>query len=156
MCTYCGCESIAVIGRFMAEHTDIINAAGQLRRACHQGDQPEVERAADEVARLLDPHTDAEEVGLFRVMRQQEEFADHIEQLCLEHETLDAQLAAIRAGDHARMAEFDHDLRGHIEREDNGLFPASAIALDGPDWAEVDLSTPPPTTWTGAGKARLA
>ena len=47
MCTYCGCESIEVIGRFMAEHTDIVNAAGVLRRAVAFGDHGAVERAAD-------------------------------------------------------------------------------------------------------------
>lgn len=144
MCTYCGCESIETIGRFMAEHTQIINAAGALGRACGSGDPAAVERAADRVGQLLHPHTEAEEVGLFTVMRRQEQFEDHIDSLCAEHTTLDEQLAAIRAGDHDRYAEFMHDLRHHIEREDNGLFPAAAIALDGPDWDEVVEDTPPP------------
>jgi len=144
MCTYCGCESIAVIGRFMAEHTEIVNAAGRLRRAVGSGDPAAVERACDEVAALLSPHTQAEEVGLFSVMRRQEEFTEHIDSLCAEHTTLDEQLAAVRAGDHDRFEEFWHDLRHHIDREDNGLFPASAIALDGPDWDEVDGATPAP------------
>jgi hemerythrin-like domain-containing protein len=143
MCTYCGCESIEVIGRFMAEHTDIVNAAGVLRRAVASGDHGAVERAADGVAALLHPHTRAEEVGLFTVMRRQEEFTDHIDSLCAEHTTLDEQLAAVRAGQHDRLEEFISDLRHHIDREDNGLFPASAIALEGPDWAEVDEITPP-------------
>ena len=33
MCSYCGCDSIEVIGRFMNEHVEIINATGDLRRA---------------------------------------------------------------------------------------------------------------------------
>ena len=147
MCTYCGCESIAVIGRFMAEHTEIVNAAGGLRRACEEGDPSQVAAAADRVEELLHPHTRSEEVGLFAVMRRQEEFADHIDSLCAEHTTLDAQLAAIRAGtpvDLTLVDRFLHDLRHHIDREDNGLFPASAIALEGPDWKEVDDVTPPP------------
>jgi hemerythrin-like domain-containing protein len=144
MCTYCGCESIAVIGRFMAEHTEIVNAAGRLRRAVEGGDPAGVERACDEVAALLSPHTQAEEVGLFSVMRRQEEFTEHIDSLCSEHTTLDEQLAAVRAGDHGRFPQFLDDLRHHIDREDNGLFPASAIALDGPDWDEVDAATPAP------------
>lgn len=142
MCTYCGCESIEVIGRFMAEHTAIINAAGVLRRACERGDQAAVEPAADALAGLLHPHTEAEEVGLFTVMRRDEQFTDHIADLCAEHTCLDEQLAAVRAGDHAAYPAFEHLLRHHIDREDNGLFPAAAIALDGPDWAEVDETTP--------------
>lgn len=142
MCTYCGCESIEVIGRFMAEHTEIINAAGVLRRACQRGDRAEVERAADRLAGLLSPHTRAEEVGLFSVLRRDEQFTDHIDLLCGEHTTLDEQLARVRAGDHAAYPAFEDLLRHHIDREDNGLFPAAAIALDGPDWTEVDETTP--------------
>lgn len=33
-------------------------------------------------------------------------------------------------------------LRNHIHREENGLFPAAAIALSGADWAEVEDITP--------------
>lgn len=143
MCTYCGCESITVIGRFMAEHTEIVNAAGSLRLACEGGDPSQVAAAVDAVGALLHPHTRAEEVGLFAVMRQQEEFSDHIDSLCAEHTTLDAQLERIAAGEHDLVDAFLHDLRHHVDREDNGLFPASAIALDGPDWDEVDRATPP-------------
>lgn len=142
MCTYCGCESIEVIGRFMAEHTEIINAAGVLRRACQAGDLAEVERTADLLAGLLSPHTTSEEVGLFTVMRRDETFTEHIEDLCGEHTTLDEQLAQVRAGDLAAYPAFEELLRHHIDREDNGLFPAAAIALDGPDWTEVDETTP--------------
>lgn len=149
MCTYCGCESIEVIGRFMAEHTEIINAAGVLRRAAAGGERAEVLDAVGKVEVLLHPHTRNEEVGLFSVMRRQAEFVDHIDSLCAEHTTLDEQLEGIRASDPvdpALVDRFVHDLRHHIEREDNGLFPASAIALDGPDWGEVDELTPPPSS----------
>ena len=33
MCSYCGCRSISLVGRFMDEHEDIVNAAGILHRA---------------------------------------------------------------------------------------------------------------------------
>lgn len=146
MCTYCGCESIEVIGRFMAEHTEIINAAGELRRACEEGSSSQVAGAADRLAGLLHPHTRDEEVGLFAVMRRQEEFTDHIASLCAEHTLLDEQLEAVRRGprDLARVDAFLSALRHHIDREDNGLFPAAAIALDGPDWEEVTEVTPAP------------
>lgn len=148
MCTYCGCESIEVIGRLMGEHTDIINAAGELRRACKGGRAQQVTASVDRVEALLHPHTRDEETGLFAVMRRQEEFTDHIDSLCAEHTTLDEQLVAIRrAGadvDPVLVDTFLHDLRHHIDREDNGLFPAAAIALDAPDWVEVDEATPTP------------
>ena len=38
---------------------------------------------------------------------------------------------------------FEDALREHINREDNGLFPAAAIHLGGPEWDEVERLTPP-------------
>lgn len=143
MCSYCGCQSIDVIGRFMAEHEVIINATGVLRRAVESGAADAVASAREGVAALLWPHTGAEETGLFRVMGQQDEFSDHIATLCAEHRTLDGFLAGIAPGDTAAMIEFEIALRDHIHKEDNGLFPAAAIALSGEDWDEVDASTPP-------------
>ena len=142
MCSYCGCESIEVIGRFMAEHVEIINATGDLRRAVATGQAEPVEAARARVAQLLWPHTTAEEGGLFRVLGRDEGFSEHIETLCGEHRTLDDYLAGVAPGDEVAMARFEDALRDHIDKEDNGLFPAAAIALDGPQWLEVHESTP--------------
>lgn len=142
MCSYCGCESIEVIGRFMAEHVEIVNASGTLRRACERRDDEAVVAAADALARLLDPHTGAEEVGLFAVLAEDDEFTEHVRGLCAEHTALDTALAAIRAGDHASFPAFDLALRHHIDREENGLFPAAAIAFAGMEWERVHALTP--------------
>lgn len=142
MCSYCGCQSITVVGRFMAEHDEIINATGQLVRAARAGDATVVRTAAEVVARLLHPHTHAEEEGLFSVMREQDEFTDHIDVLCGEHTSLDALLEAVAGGAFERAPEFEKSLREHIDKEDNGLFPAAAMSLDGTDWERVDASTP--------------
>lgn len=141
MCSYCGCRSIGVIGRFSTEHEAIINATGLLRRAVAAGRLDEVVGLVDEVARLLDPHTDAEEVGLFTVLRRDEDFTEHIDTLCGEHTELDDVLARIRAGETDLVDCFDRDLRSHIQREENGLFPASLTTLGGEEWAEVDELT---------------
>ena len=142
MCSYCGCDSIEVIGRFMAEHVEIINATGDLRAGVHSGDGAAFATARARVAALLWPHTEAEEAGLFRIMAQDEVYASHIETLCGEHQTLGGLLAALTPGDRAAMARFEDALRDHIDKEDNGLFPAAAIALDGPQWVEVHETTP--------------
>ena len=142
MCSYCGCESIEVIGRFMAEHVEIINASGVLRRACERRDGAAVVAAADDLGLLLDPHTGAEEVGLFAVLAEDEEFTEHVHRLCAEHIALDAALATIRAGDHGSDPAFDLALRHHIDREENGLFPAAAIAFAGMEWERVHALTP--------------
>jgi hemerythrin-like domain-containing protein len=142
MCGYCGCDSISVVGRFMTEHTAIVNASGTLRQAAATGDQAAVRAAVDALGDLLHPHTHAEESGLFAVLREQEEFTDHVDQLCGEHDDLDAMLAAVRAGDLGGVEVFVDALRRHIDREDNGLFPASAVSLSGPDWERVLAQTP--------------
>ena len=142
MCSYCGCDSIEVIGRFMAEHVEIINATGELRRAVHSGDAGSLAAARTVVAGLLWPHTRAEEVGLFTVMARDEVYSDHISTLCGEHKTLDILLEELTPGDADAMARFENALRDHIDKEDNGLFPAAAIALDGPQWLEVHDITP--------------
>lgn len=142
MCSYCGCDSIEVIGRFMAEHVEIINATGELRAAVHAGDLAAFGSARTAVADLLWPHTAAEEAGLFRVMARDDVYAGHIATLCGEHASLDQLLAAIAPGDAASMQRFEDALRDHIDKEDNGLFPAAAIALDGPQWVEVHDTTP--------------
>lgn len=126
----------------MAEHVEIINATGTLRAAVRDGDPEAFAAARSDVAALLWPHTTAEEGGLFRVLAREEGFADHIATLCGEHQTLDGYLAAITPGDEAAMARFEDALREHIDKEDNGLFPAAAIALDGPQWVEVHETTP--------------
>lgn len=154
MCSYCGCDSIEVIGRFMAEHVEVINAAGELRAAVHTGDAVAVAAAKEHAASLLWPHTEAEESGLFSVMATQDEFAEHIAILCGEHVTLAAQLAAITPGDDAAMGAFEDTLREHIDKEDNGLFPAAAIALGGADWEDVLRRTPRVGEAGGAGADR--
>ena len=96
MCSYCGCDSITVIGRFMEEHVEIINASGALRRAV-AGDG-DVAVAAEQLGALLHPHTATEEAGLFTVMKGLDEYHDHIETLCGEHRTLDDLLASAPEG----------------------------------------------------------
>lgn len=141
MCSYCGCDAIDVVGRFMAEHVEIVNATGHLRRAVAGGQDEVVRAACHDLATLLQPHTAAEEVGLFTVMRRDAELAEHIDLLCAEHQRLDFLLAQIAAGEHALMPSLENLLRDHIDKEDNSLFPAAAIWLSGDDWADVSSRT---------------
>ncbi|WP_345508016.1 hemerythrin domain-containing protein [Terrabacter aeriphilus] len=126
----------------MAEHVEIINASGDLRRACERRDDAAVERAAHRLGHLLDPHTSAEESGIFAVLSEDPEFTDHVATLCAEHDDLGRQLVAIRRGEHRRFPVFERALRDHIDREENGLFPAAAIAFAGPEWDRVESLTP--------------
>jgi len=146
MCGYCGCESIDVVGRFMREHVEIINATGDLRRACATGDVERVRTAVAILGRLLDPHTGAEEQGLFAVLAEDAEFTDHVRGLCAEHVEIGELLGRVGRGEHALVPVLERVLRDHIDREENGLFPAAAIAFAGPEWERVTALTPGPTT----------
>ena len=144
MCSYCGCESVEVVGRFMSEHVDIINATGDLRRATEAGDAGHVHDAVATVRALLDPHAEAEEAGLFAVLAEDAEFTDHVRGLCREHHALHQLLDRVDAGSHVLFPVFEKMLRAHIDREENGLFPAAAIAFAGPEWERVAALTPAP------------
>lgn len=149
MCSYCGCEANSIIGRFMGEHVQIVNALSRLRSACHEGSRDHVAGAVRVMTDLLHPHTQAEEVGLFAVMGQDEAFSGHIESLCAEHATLDELLERIGRGWFEGFEEFERSLHHHIEREDNGLFPAANIAMSGADWERIDTLTPKPARVPG-------
>lgn len=137
MCSYCGCQSIEIIGRFTAEHEDIVNGLGDLRRSVATGDGALIASTARTLAGMLDPHTASEERSLFAELRLDEEFTDEVDELCGEHHGLDQQLSAIAAGHHDVLPDFEVALRRHIDREENGLFPAAAIALGGEAWDRV-------------------
>ena len=87
------------------------------------------------------------------VMREQAEFTDTVDRLCGEHEELDRMLHAVRGGDLGGVDAFVDALRHHIDREDNGLFPASAVGLSGADWDRV-LEQTPPAVQAGATAGR--
>lgn len=144
MCDYCGCRTFTVIARFSAEHEDIVNAAGELRRAIEAGAQDSAAVAAIRLKDLLDPHTRDEERTLFAQMAQDPEFSEHVEKLAAEHRDLDAQLAQLGTDDVEAFHRFYDLLQEHINKEENGLFPAAAIALADSDWdraqALLDMS----------------
>jgi len=142
MCSYCGCRDISLIGRFMAEHEEIVNVAGVLHRAAEGNDPHDVRQALEHTIAHLHPHTTAEEQGLFEVLRRNPDFTDHVDTLCAEHASLDALGERILAGEADLIDRYYSELRDHINKEENGLFPAAAIEMDGPDWEEAISLTP--------------
>ena len=137
MCSYCGCRAIPVIGRFSTEHETIVNAMGLLRRAAGAGDVGAARAAAQDLAELLEPHTSSEERSLFVELRADPEFAEHVAGLCLEHREIGVRLAGVIHGDLTGVLSLETLLRDHIDKEENGLFPAAAVALDGQAWERV-------------------
>lgn len=145
MCSYCGCRSIELIGRLTVQHDEIVNATTALRVAAAEQDAPGAAHACVLLAQLMDPHVDLEERGLFAELRQEEEFTAHVDALCGEHRDIDREIAAIVAGDLDRVTPFIRLLRDHITKEENGLFPAAAIALDAGQWERLNADDGGPT-----------
>ena len=145
-----------MIGRLSTEHVAIVNATGTLRRAALRGDGEATATAVQELAALLDPHTTGEERGLFAELLVDPEFAAHVEALCVEHRQIDAHLARVSDGDLSDVDGLENLLRRHIDKEENGIFPAAAVALDGAAWDRiqmriVNLDTPPQPVGTRDG-----
>lgn len=137
MCSYCGCRANTVIARYSAEHDEIVNAMGILRRTASAGDRDGARVAVGDLAGLLEPHTSSEERSLFAELRRDAEFTAHVDGLCAEHREIDSTLARVVEGDLAAAGMLEDILRRHIDKEENGLFPAAVIALDGPAWERV-------------------
>jgi len=76
---------------------------------------------------LLDPHVTQEEQGIFAELRKREEFTAHI----------DALFAQVSSGGTHLAPAAIRLLRDHIEKEENGLFPAAAVELEGTVWQEI-------------------
>ena len=142
MCEYCGCQDIPVIDELTREHDHVVNLIGGVRAAHAAGDVAELARMAGEIRRLLEPHTEVEEGGLFPALA--DEFPEHIGILEAEHRqiasVLDEAADAVPA-DPAwpnRLLSTMSMLREHILREQDGVFPAALASLDSSDWEAME------------------
>ena len=137
MCSYCGCRNIPMIAKLNAEHDAIVNSTYALQIAFRDQDVTAATTAGRILGELLHPHTHREQVGLFAEMAKDELFTEHVASLCAEHDQLDADLAAITAGDLTRITTMITLLNNHIDREENGLFPAALAYLDDDQWEVI-------------------
>ena len=137
MCSYCGCRALTEIADLTAQHEEIVNATGPLRRAAEAQDHETAKTFVASLIALLNPHTSQEELGVFAELRKREEFTEHVDALCAEHLHLHALFARIADGEIGLASEAIGALREHIEKEENGLFPAAAVELEGPVWQEL-------------------
>jgi len=123
-----------MIAKLNAEHDAVVNSSYALEVAYRGQDLAAATLACEELGGLLHPHTWREQVGLFAEMEKNELFTEHIAALCAEHDQLDRDLIAITAGDLARIPLLLTLLNYHIDREENGLFPAALAYLDDNQW----------------------
>lgn len=158
MCSYCGCRELPEIGVLMTEHEQIINAAGSLAREVAAGRGEAAWRPRlRELVEVLAAHVGREESGLFAELRDDPEFGPQVAGLCDEHDDIDALAAAVDEGDLSAVGRLVDLLYRHIDKEDNGLFPAVAVAVDGEVWDAVDtrLATRAPAPATARVPARI-
>ncbi len=147
MCQYCGCHEIVTIGTLMDEHILIRNHCGDTRRCAERGDVAGAVEQVRALQALMRPHNAVEEGGLYLSMTRFEEYEQQAAELYDEHDDLDAAIdAALAAADAGRADQIDWPglievlevLYEHIQREDNGLFPAAAVILDAEDWERCE------------------
>ena len=137
MCHYCGCRDIPLIRDYIAEHERATNLGGDAVRALDRGELTEATALLRAMAAELRSHWQGEENGLFAVMRRDELFAEHIGPLVNEHRDLETLLDTCdltKPSDQARMRTAVFELHEHIAKEEDGLFPASLVALTGDEW----------------------
>lgn len=140
MCSYCGCRALTEIGALSEEHEQLVNALGDLRRLLSRGGTSPVARrtGVERLAALLLAHTAREEQGLFAELAGEEEFTAHRRDLLDDHDVVELCLGRLQAGDDTAIESLERELRRHIDREENGLFPAVAVSLDWDAWARIE------------------
>jgi len=142
MCEYCGCQQIATIAELTREHEAVVNLTGLVQRALAGERREEAADSCRQMLAVLAPHTVVEEEGLFTEMAQ--EFPDHIQALRSEHREIEKVLGEAADGfpddptwPDRLLAVLDL-LRDHILKEQDGVFPASLIALDPDQWERIE------------------
>lgn len=137
MCHYCGCRQIPLIRDYIAEHDRILDHGDRALRAVDEGD---LELAAEQVRLMhaeLRSHWPGEEDGVFAVLMDEPLYREHIEPLVAEHRELDALLADLdvhESDGQAALREQVEELRVHISKEEDGIFPVTLTELSGPEW----------------------
>ncbi|MFZ2510812.1 MAG: hemerythrin domain-containing protein [Gordonia sp. (in: high G+C Gram-positive bacteria)] len=138
MCQYCGCRDMPLLRDYTAEHERATNLSGDAVRALDAADTMTANRLAAALADELRSHWQGEENGLFtQLLESGDEFAEFINPLIAEHRELDAFLRTMdldTSADQERFRKEVFDLREHIAKEEDSLFPASVTALGGIQW----------------------
>jgi hypothetical protein len=138
MCDYCDCRSAAPIAALSDDHAELKRLAAHVRRAAGDGDGARAADAFDALVRVLGPHADTEERGLFRALRACGEYVERADLLEAQHrELFDLAADLDPAADPTGVLRLLDHLDAHIHLEEYDLFPAVALALDTDGWAIV-------------------
>lgn len=138
MCEYCGCQEVAAIGELTREHDAVVAMIAEVRTAHAAGDVVALAGLARRISTVLGPHTEVEEQGLFPLLA--DDFPGQVEALREEHRSIEAVLGGTPddpTWPDALLRAME-DLREHILKEQDGVFPAALTTLSGDDWELVD------------------
>jgi hemerythrin-like domain-containing protein len=142
VCEYCGCQQITVIDELTREHDAVVALMASVRELLVGDRLEDVAATCERILEVLEPHTRVEELGLFPEIAV--EFPEHVSVLVDEHRRIEAVLGEARHGVPAdptwpdRLQRALFDLREHILKEQDGVFPAALTMLDGEQWARVE------------------
>lgn len=141
MCEYCGCQAVTVIADLTREHDRALDAVRAAEQAARARDVAAARVALQDLAVVLRPHTAVEEEGLFPAMAR--EFPEQVHALVEDHRRLEAVCAKVQsteppAGWPAEVATAMAELREHILKEQDGVFPAALSVLGAADWQAVE------------------
>jgi hypothetical protein len=138
VCQYCGCRQVPLIRDYIEEHEQVADLADEAVRAMERDDVESARRGVARMSELLRSHWQGEEDGVFAVMSEADaSYDEYVETLVGEHRALAAFLEVIDLELPAHRARLRFEvaaLQEHIGREEDGLFPASLIALNGDQW----------------------
>lgn len=137
MCSYCGCESEAVIAELMAEHEQVGVLAQRATTALAAGDRDQAVTCCAEIAALFDRHGAKEEAGLFAEWRAGGLAPEAVQGLEADHRRIEVGLALLAAGDTTHLGHVLADLVDHAEKEDSDLFPAALQLLPNDAWRRI-------------------
>ena len=138
MCQYCGCRAVPLIRDYIAEHDHVLNLLDGALRAIAVDDLVGAAGHVSDAREALASHWTGEENGIFKVMAaRDDEYASYVAPLVEEHRELEQLLARLdvsEPNDQQVLRTAFAELREHISKEEDGLFPASLIVLSGDDW----------------------
>jgi hemerythrin-like domain-containing protein len=144
VCEYCGCQALETIDELTQEHDEVVRLISHLRPAHRDGGVVRMAEVAREIAKVLGPHTEVEEHGLFPALAG--DFPDQIAALEAEHRRIEAVLAEANGAFLTdptwadRLMEAMAVLRDHILKEQDGVFPAALANLGTEDWEAVEAA----------------
>jgi hemerythrin-like domain-containing protein len=141
MCEYCGCQAVSVIAELTLEHERALDAVRVAEQAATAADHAAVRVALHDLQTVLNPHIAVEEQGLFPAVAR--EFPEQVQALEEEHRQLEYVCARVGspyppAGWELMVLESMSELREHILKEQDGVFPAALSVLGAADWQAVE------------------